>query len=40
VVLAGALAFLAGALLGDTRNALVAIGLLAAGLLVSRWLPA
>jgi amino acid transporter len=38
IVLAGAAAFLIGVLLGDTRTALIAIGLLAAGLLGKRWL--
>jgi len=38
VVLAGAVAFLIGVLLGDTRTALLAIGLLAVGLLGSRFL--
>ena len=37
IVLAGAAAFLVGVLLGDTRTALIAIGLLAAGLLGRRW---
>ena len=37
IVLAGAAAFLLGVLLGDTRTALVATGLLAAGLLGKRW---
>ncbi len=32
IVLAGAVAFLAGVLLGDTRNSLIALGLLAVGL--------
>ncbi len=40
IVLAGAVAFLIGVLLGDTRTALVATGLLAAGLLGRRWLSA
>ena len=38
IVLAGAAAFLIGVLLGDTRTALVAASLLAAGLLGQRWL--
>jgi len=38
IVLAGAVAFLIGVLLGDTRTALIAIGLLAAGLVGKRWL--
>jgi APA family basic amino acid/polyamine antiporter len=38
IVLTGASAFLIGVLLGDTRTALIAIGLLAAGLLGKRWL--
>jgi basic amino acid/polyamine antiporter, APA family len=38
IVLAGAAAFLIGVLLGDTRTALIAIGLLAAGLVGKRWL--
>ena len=38
IVLLGAVAFLMGVLLGDTRTALIAIGLLAAGLLGRRWL--
>jgi APA family basic amino acid/polyamine antiporter len=38
VVLAGAVAFLAGVLLSDTRTALLAGALLAAGLLVHGWL--
>ena len=38
IVLAGAVAFLIGVLLGDTRTALVATGLLAAGLVGKRWL--
>ena len=38
IVLAGAAAFLIGVLLGDTRTALIGIGLLAAGLLGKRWL--
>ena len=38
IVLAGAAAFLIGVLLGDTRTALIAIGLLAAGLVGRRWL--
>jgi APA family basic amino acid/polyamine antiporter len=38
IVLAGAAAFLMGVLLGDTRTALVATGLLAAGLLGKRWM--
>jgi APA family basic amino acid/polyamine antiporter len=38
IVLAGAVAFLIGVLLGDTRTALIAIGLLAAGLVGRRWL--
>jgi basic amino acid/polyamine antiporter, APA family len=38
IVLLGAAAFLASALLGDTRNALLAVALLAAGLVGSRWL--
>ena len=37
-MLAGALAFLAGVLLGDTRTALLALGLLAAGLVGNRLL--
>ena len=37
IVLAGAVAFLAGVLLGDTRTALVAGALLAAGLLGKTW---
>jgi APA family basic amino acid/polyamine antiporter len=37
IVLAGAAAFLIGVLLGDTRTALVATGLLAAGLLGNGW---
>jgi APA family basic amino acid/polyamine antiporter len=37
IVLAGAAAFLIGVLLGDTRTALVATGLLAAGLLGKGW---
>jgi APA family basic amino acid/polyamine antiporter len=37
IVLAGAVAFLAGVLLGDTRTALVATALLAAGLLGKVW---
>jgi APA family basic amino acid/polyamine antiporter len=37
IVLAGAATFLVGVLLGDTRTALIAIGLLAAGLLGKRW---
>jgi APA family basic amino acid/polyamine antiporter len=37
IVLAGAVAFLAGVLLGDTRTALVASALLAAGLLGKMW---
>ena len=38
IVLAGAVAFLIGVLLGDTRTALVATGLLAAGLVGKQWL--
>ncbi len=38
VVLFGAAAFLIGVLLGDTRTALIAVGLLAAGLVGKRWL--
>jgi APA family basic amino acid/polyamine antiporter len=38
VVLAGAVAFLIGVLLGDTRTALLAVGLLVAGLVLSRLL--
>jgi len=38
IVLAGAAAFLIGVLLGDTRTALVATGLLAAGVLGKAWL--
>jgi APA family basic amino acid/polyamine antiporter len=38
IVLAGAVAFLIGVLLGDTRTALIAVGLLAAGLVGKRWL--
>ena len=38
IVLFGAAAFLIGVLLGDTRTALIAIGLLAAGLVGKRWL--
>jgi APA family basic amino acid/polyamine antiporter len=38
VVLAGAVAFLVGVLVGDTRTALLAVGLLGVGLLGSRWL--
>jgi basic amino acid/polyamine antiporter, APA family len=38
VVLAGAIAFLVGVLLGDTRTSALAIGLLAAGLLGNRLL--
>jgi APA family basic amino acid/polyamine antiporter len=37
IVLAGAVAFMIGALLGDTPNALLATGLLAAGLLGRAW---
>jgi hypothetical protein len=37
IVLAGAAAFLIGVLLGDTWTALIAIGLLAAGLVGKRW---
>lgn len=37
IVVAGALAFLAGALIGDTTSALVMIGLLAAGLIGHEW---
>ena len=37
IVLAGAVAFLIGVLLGDTRTALVASGLLAVGLVGKRW---
>jgi amino acid transporter len=37
IVLAGAVAFLIGVLMADTRTALVATGLLAAGLLGKRW---
>jgi len=37
IVLAGAAAFLIGVFLGDTRTALVATGLLAAGLLGKGW---
>jgi APA family basic amino acid/polyamine antiporter len=39
IVLVGAAAFLIGVLLGDTRTGLVAIGLLATGLLGRRWVP-
>jgi APA family basic amino acid/polyamine antiporter len=38
IVLVGAAAFLIGVVLGDTRTALIAIGLLAAGLVGKRWL--
>jgi len=38
IVLFGAAAFLIGVLLGDTSTALIAIGLLAAGLVGKRWL--
>jgi APA family basic amino acid/polyamine antiporter len=38
IVLFGAAVFLIGVLLGDTRTALIAIGLLAAGLVGRRWL--
>ena len=38
VVLAGATAFLVGVLLGDTRTALVALGLLAGGLVGRKWM--
>jgi APA family basic amino acid/polyamine antiporter len=37
VVLAGAVAFLIGVLMADTRTALVATGLLAVGLLGKQW---
>lgn len=37
IVLAGAIAFLVGVLLGDTRTALIATGLLLAGLLGNAW---
>jgi basic amino acid/polyamine antiporter, APA family len=37
IVLAGAVAFLIGVLMADTRTALVAIALLAAGLVGRRW---
>ncbi|HZM52585.1 MAG TPA: hypothetical protein VFE68_18930, partial [Vicinamibacteria bacterium] len=37
IVLAGAVAFLAGTLVGDTRTALYAIGLLAVGLAWRWW---
>jgi APA family basic amino acid/polyamine antiporter len=37
IVLFGAVVFLIGSLLGDTRNALLALGLLAAGLLGRAW---
>jgi basic amino acid/polyamine antiporter, APA family len=38
VVIVGAVAFLVGVLLGDSRTALLAVALLAVGLLASRWL--
>jgi len=37
IVLAGAVAFLIGVLMADTRTALVAVALLAAGLVGRRW---
>jgi hypothetical protein len=37
IVLAGAVAFLIGVLMADTRTALVATALLAVGLLGKRW---
>jgi amino acid transporter len=38
MVLAGAVAFLVGVIVGDTRTALVAAALLAAGLLGNAWM--